>query len=119
MSGTNGPDTHQAVEDRIREAHVSGRQLRSCRHRDLFDEVDVFRAASAGLDRLQLAASSGVSKRAAPVRRRAIWDRLNGARAARDIRLQPTTSISPPLFNFAHCPNSLTSTKLISESEQY
>jgi|ERR1700724_3804483 len=30
----------------------------------------------------------------------------NGARCrARDIRLQPITSISPPPLNFAHCPN--------------
>ena len=38
----------------------------------------------------------------APVRRWANWSRLNGARAARDIQLQPITIISPPMFNFAH-----------------
>jgi hypothetical protein len=31
MSGTNGPDAHQARAHRIRVAHVSGRQLRSRR----------------------------------------------------------------------------------------
>ena len=34
----------------------------------------------------------------------AIWGRRNGARAARDVRLQPNTSIPPPMFNFEHCP---------------
>src|SRR4029077_1485517 len=29
----------------------------------------------------------------------------NGAGAARDVRLQPITSSSPPLFSFAHCPD--------------
>ncbi len=38
----------------------------------------------------------------APVRRWSIWGRLNGARAARDVRLQPITTISQPMFNFAH-----------------
>jgi hypothetical protein len=32
----------------------------------------------------------------------AIRGRRNGARAARDARLQPNTSISPPMFNFEH-----------------
>jgi NAD(P)-dependent dehydrogenase (short-subunit alcohol dehydrogenase family) len=31
MLGSNGPDTHQAVADRIRDALVSGRQLRPSR----------------------------------------------------------------------------------------
>jgi hypothetical protein len=35
-----------------------------------------------------------------------IWGRRNGARAARDIQVEPITSVSPPLFNFAHCPGS-------------
>jgi hypothetical protein len=65
--------------------------LRSCRqgrHRDLFDEVDVFRAARAGLGNLlKLAASSRVSKQAAPVRPATNWGSRNGARAARDIHL--------------------------------
>jgi hypothetical protein len=49
---------------------------------------------------------SRVSDKTAPVRCWAIWSRQNGARAARDIPLQPITSIAQPLFNFAHCPNS-------------
>jgi hypothetical protein len=53
MSGTNGPDAHQALPHRIRVTHVLGRQLRSRRYgrqRSPFDEVDIFRAASAGLE---------------------------------------------------------------------
>ena len=52
MPGSNGPGTHQTVADRLRNAHVSGRRLRSRRqgrHQDLFDEVDVFGAARAGV----------------------------------------------------------------------
>ena len=45
---------------------------------------------------------SRVSNKTAPVRRWAIWGRLSGARAARDIQPQPITFISPPMFNFAH-----------------
>jgi hypothetical protein len=33
-----------------------------------------------------------------------IWSRLNGARAAREVRLRPITPISTPMFNFAHFP---------------
>ena len=32
----------------------------------------------------------------------AIWGRRNDARADRNVRLQPITSISPPMFNFEH-----------------
>jgi hypothetical protein len=54
MSGTNDPDAHQARAHRVRVARVSGRQLRSRRpgrNRDPFDEVDILRAAGAGLGR--------------------------------------------------------------------
>jgi hypothetical protein len=37
------------------------------------------------------------------VQRRQFGGRRNDARAARDVRLQPITPISPPLFNFEHC----------------
>ena len=62
MSGTNGADAYQALAHRIRVAHVSGRQLRSRRQgrrRDPFDEVEVFRAASAGLGPGMLHAPDG------------------------------------------------------------
>jgi len=52
MFRPNDLDTYQALADRIRLAHVSGRQLRSRRsgrHRDQIDEVDIFQAAIASL----------------------------------------------------------------------
>jgi hypothetical protein len=41
----------------------------------------------------------------------AIWSRRNDARAARGVRLQPITSISPPMFNFEHRPDVPDSTR--------
>lgn len=52
MPGSDDPDAHQPRQDRVRDAHVSGRQLpprRQGPRRDRLDEVDVFRVAGAGL----------------------------------------------------------------------
>jgi hypothetical protein len=89
MSGTNGPNAHQALPHRIRVTHVSGRQLRSGpygRQRSPFDEVDIFRAASAGLenpDMLRALDAPRESRKAAGTLRRKATTRVEAVKPGR------------------------------------